>query len=95
MSCVLATLVLPNAISFLCYQIHFGNFYFYFYTMVVVPLKEIKLIIVVDDLDFKIKDVAFKAKVFNRYGTFDRITNTSMENLGYAYLHYDYWTRQL
>jgi len=25
----------------------------------------------VDDLDFGIKDVAFEAKVFNRYGNFD------------------------
>jgi hypothetical protein len=39
--------------------------------MVVVPMKEDRLIVVVDDLDFKIKDVAFEAKVFNRYGTFD------------------------
>jgi hypothetical protein len=42
-----------------------------------------------DDLDFKIKDVAFEAKVFNKYGTFDQITNGSMENLGYAYLYCD------
>ncbi len=43
----------------------------FFYTMVVVPMKESRLIIGVDDLDFRIKDVAFEAKVFNRYGTFD------------------------
>ena len=42
-----------------------------------------------NDLDFGIKDVAFEAKVFNRYGTFDRIANRSMEDLGYAYLHCD------
>jgi len=42
--------------------------------MVVVLVKEIKLIVIMDDLDFKIKDVAFGAKVFTRYGTFDRIT---------------------
>ncbi len=42
-----------------------------------------------DDLDFKIRDVAFETKVFNRYGTFDRIANRSMEGLGYAYLHCD------
>jgi hypothetical protein len=29
------------------------------------------MVVVVDDLDFGIKDVAFEAKVFNRYGTFD------------------------
>jgi hypothetical protein len=39
--------------------------------MVVVPMKELKLIVVVDDLDIRIKDVAFEAKVFDRYGTFD------------------------
>jgi hypothetical protein len=38
--------------------------------MVVVPMKEAK-IVVADDLDFGIKDVAFEAKVFNRYGNFD------------------------
>jgi hypothetical protein len=50
---------------------------------------------VVDDLDFKIKNVAFEAKMFNRYGTFDQIANMSMENPSYAYLHCDYWTWQL
>jgi len=40
--------------------------------MDVVPMKEVILVVEVDDLDFKIKDVAFEAKVFNRYGTFDR-----------------------
>jgi hypothetical protein len=39
--------------------------------MVVVPLKEARLVVVVDDLDFKIKDVAFEAKMLYRYGTFD------------------------
>jgi hypothetical protein len=57
--------------------------------MVVVPMKEVILIIVVDDLDFGIRDVAFEAKVFNRYGTFDRITNRNMEDPNYAYLHCD------
>jgi hypothetical protein len=34
-------LVLPNAISFVCCQIHFGKcfFVFFFFTMVVVPIK--------------------------------------------------------
>jgi hypothetical protein len=50
-------------------------------------VKEGRLVIVVDDLDFGIKDVALEAKVFNRYGTFDQITNKNMEDLGYAYLH--------
>jgi hypothetical protein len=39
--------------------------------MAIVPMKEAKLVIMVDDLNFKIKDVAFEAKVLNRYGTFD------------------------
>jgi hypothetical protein len=42
-------------------------------------VKEVKLIVVVDDLNFRIRDVAFEAKVFNKYGTFDSITNRSME----------------
>jgi hypothetical protein len=41
--------------------------------MVIVLVKEVRLIIVVDDLDFEIKDVAFEAKVLNRYGTFDQM----------------------
>jgi hypothetical protein len=57
--------------------------------MVVVIMKEVRLVIMVDDLDFRIRNVAFEAKVFNRYGTFDRITNKSMEDPNYAYLHYD------
>jgi len=39
--------------------------------MVIVLLKKAKLVVVVNDLDFKIKDVSFEAKVFNKYGTFD------------------------
>jgi hypothetical protein len=39
--------------------------------MVIVPMKESKLIVIVDVLDFRIKDVALEAKVFNSYGTFD------------------------
>ncbi len=57
--------------------------------MVNVLMKEGKLVVVVDDLDFRIKDVAFEAKVFNRYGTFDQIANRSMENPSYAHLHYN------
>ncbi len=60
-----------------------------FYTMAIVSLKEAKIIVVVDDLDFEIRDVAFESKVFNRYGTFDQIINKSMENPSYKYLHYD------
>jgi hypothetical protein len=39
--------------------------------MVVVPLKEARLVVAVDDLDCKIRDVAFEAKVLYKYGTFD------------------------
>jgi hypothetical protein len=39
--------------------------------LAVVLLKEGRLVVVVDDLDLKIKDVSFEAKVFNRYDTFD------------------------
>ncbi len=47
--------------------------------MAIILVKEVRLIVVVDDLNFKIRDVAFEAKVFNKYGTFDQITNRSME----------------
>jgi hypothetical protein len=57
--------------------------------MIVIPMKEAKLIIVMDDLDFGIRDVTFETKVFNRYGTFDRIANKSMEDPSSAYLHSD------
>jgi hypothetical protein len=39
--------------------------------MAIVLVKEGRLVVVMDDLDFEIKDVAFETKVFNRYGTFD------------------------
>jgi hypothetical protein len=42
-----------------------------------------------DVLDFGVRDVAFEAKVFNRYATFDQIANRNMEDLNYAHLHYD------
>jgi hypothetical protein len=35
------------------------------------------MIIVVDDLDCGVLDVAFEAKVFNRYGTFGCINKSS------------------
>ncbi len=57
--------------------------------MLVVPMKEVKFVVVMDDLDFRIKDVAFEVKVFDKYDTFDRIADRSMEDLGYAYLHCD------
>jgi hypothetical protein len=55
--------------------------------MVAIPMKESRIVVAIDDLDFGIRDVAFGAMVFNRYGTFDQIANRSMEDPGYAYLH--------
>ncbi len=52
-------------------------------------MKEAKLVVSVDDLDFRIRDVTFEAKVLSRYGTFDQIANRNMEDLSYAYLHCD------
>jgi hypothetical protein len=43
----------------------------------------------VEDLYFGVKDVVFKAKEFNKHGTFDQIANKNMKNLDYAYLHCD------
>ncbi len=63
--------------------------------MVVVLVKEVRLVIVVDGLDFKIKDVTFEAKVFNRYNTFDQIANKGMEDHGLECLWnlFDYFER--
>jgi hypothetical protein len=57
--------------------------------MVVVLVKEARLIVTMDDLDFRIRDITFDSNVFNMYGTFDQIANMSMENPCYAYLHCD------
>ncbi len=62
--------ILPSATSFVCCQIHFGKSFPFFYTMVVL-VKEARLIVVMDELNFRIRDVAFEAHVFNKYGTFD------------------------
>jgi len=61
--------------------------------MLVVLMKEARLIVAVDDLEFGIKDVAFEVKVFNKYGTFDQITNMNMEDPSYAYLNCDLLNR--
>jgi len=57
--------------------------------VVIVLMKEIRVVVAMDDLDFGIRNIAFEAKVLNRYGTFDQITNRSMEDSNYAYLHCD------
>ncbi len=75
---------------FICYQINLGKFYFFFFcTMVVVTIKEAQLVFVMDNLNFRIRNVAFEANVFDRYGTFDWIANRSMEDSCYAYLDCD------
>jgi len=68
---LLQLLVLPRVTSFICYQIHFGKFFFFFSIMVIFPVKEGRLVVVMDELDFGIRDIAFEAKVFNKYGIFD------------------------
>ncbi len=45
--------------------------FFFFCTMVIVLVKEVQLVVAVNDLYFGVRDVVFKAKVFNRHGTFD------------------------
>jgi hypothetical protein len=57
--------------------------------MAIILVKDGRLIIITDDLDFGIRNVAFETMVFNRYGTFDQIANRNMEDPSYAYLHCD------
>jgi hypothetical protein len=57
--------------------------------MVVIAMKEGRLLVAVDDSDFKIRDVTFEAKVLNKYNTFDQIVNRTMEDPSYTYLYYD------
>ncbi len=52
-----------------CYEILLGSIFFWFCTMSIVAMKEIRLLIIM--MDFGIKDGVFKTKVFNRYGAFD------------------------
>ncbi len=40
-------------------------------TMIVIAVKEGKLLVGVDDLDFGVKHVAFETNVLNMYNTFD------------------------
>jgi len=39
--------------------------------MVIFPVKEGRLVVVMVELVFGIRDIAFEVKVFNKYGTFD------------------------
>jgi hypothetical protein len=58
--------------------------------MSIITIKEGRLVVVVNDLNFEIKDVMFEAKVFNKYGTFDRIAYRTMKDSRYTYLHCDW-----
>ncbi len=60
--------------------------FFVLYNGLIIARKEVKLVVVVNDLDFGIKDVR---QVFDRFGIFDQIANKSMGDPSYAYLHCD------
>jgi hypothetical protein len=89
LSCVFATFSFAKCYFICVVKFILVSSSFLFSTMVIVLMKETRLVVMVDDLDFGIRDVAFEAKVFNRYGTFDQIANKSMENPSYTYLHCD------
>jgi len=57
--------------------------------MAAIVMKEGRLLVGVDDLDFGVRDVAFETKLLNKYGTFDQIVNRTMEYPSYIYLHCD------
>ncbi len=63
--------------------------FFVLHNGLIIVVKEARLIVMVNDLDFGIKDVALQAKVLNKYGIFDQIANKSMGDPSYQYLHYD------
>jgi hypothetical protein len=62
--------------------------------MVVVLMMEAKLVVVMDDLDFKVKDVTFEAKVLNRYGTIELQIRTWKIQIMHIRIMIC-WTRQL
>ncbi len=43
--------------------------------MSTIIMKESKILVFANDLEFGIKDVAFEVKIFNKYGTFDQNLN--------------------
>jgi hypothetical protein len=55
-------LILPSVTSFVCCQSHFSNLFLFLHNGYCYS-EEVRLIIVVDELDFRIEDVAFKVKV--------------------------------
>lgn len=50
--------------------------------------KQERVVVSVDDLDQGIRDVAFEAKVVNRYGTYDRVVANKLQT-SYQYLYCD------
>ncbi len=53
--------------------------FFVLHNELIIVVKEAKLVVVVNDLDFGIKDIALQAKVFNKYGIFDQIAKRAWE----------------
>ncbi len=53
--------------------------FFVLHNGLIIVVKEAKLVVVVNDLDFGIKNIAFQAKVFNKYGIFDQIAKRAWE----------------
>jgi hypothetical protein len=47
--------------------------FFFSCTIVVIIMKEVQLVVVMDDLNFGIRDVMFEVKLFTKYGTFNFI----------------------
>jgi hypothetical protein len=59
------------------------------FTMSIIVIKEGIMVVVMNDLDYRVQDVAFEANVFNRYGTFNCIAQKNLEDPSYVYLHCD------
>lgn len=55
--------------------------------MFIISVKEGRMLVIMNDLNCGVQDVAFATKVFNRYGTYDYITK-SLKDQSYVYLHY-------
>jgi hypothetical protein len=51
--------------------------------------KQDRVLVSVEELDQKIRDVAFEGRIMNRYGTFDLIAKGAMKNPNYSYLYCD------
>jgi hypothetical protein len=53
-----------------------------------VPKQE-RVLVSVEELDKKVRDVAFEGRIMNRYGAFDLIVKGAMKNPNYSYLYCD------